>query len=114
MQRRGVALACAAFVLALQAIAVPAADHDAARRAYESGEVVGLPTILARVRSSYEGRVLEIELDRNRSPDAPAPWVYAVTVLTPAGHMLRLHIDARTAAILTVTGRGAEAARKNP
>lgn len=94
-----------AAVLLLAGVGAAAAEHDRVRRAFEAGEVAGLGGILARVESAYEGRVLAIELDERRGPGRRAPWVYAIRVLTPGGHVLVLRVDARTMEILAVEGR---------
>ncbi len=111
MTRRSFVLSSAAFVLLARPLAVRCDEQDSAREALESGEVVSLGRILARVRAAYAGRVLEAELERGRGGGAVA-WVYQIKMLTPQGHVIRLMLNAKTAIILAVTGRGAEAAKK--
>ena len=112
MKRRGIALACVALGLLFLPATASGVDQDKVRRAFESGQVVGLPKILSRVRASYQGRVLEIELEQLDLPNRQKPWVYGIRVLTPQGNVLHLELDAQTTRILNVTGRGADAARK--
>lgn len=86
--------------------ATAGADHERARRAFESGEIVSLSRILSRVQSAYRGKILEIELMERRRGDNNPPWVYTVKVLTPQGHVIDLELDAKTTRLLDVRGRG--------
>lgn len=86
-------------------------DHNRARRAYETGQVVGLGQILAHVRQAYRGRVLEIELDERIWTNRRSLWIYQVKVLTLQGHVVKLELNAKTMRILRVRGRGADATK---
>ena len=99
------ALACLA-----QPLAAAGDDQDSALRAFQSGQVAGLPRILSRARAAYSGRVLAVELIRNQA--GAGSWVYMVKMLTPQGNVIMLYLNAKTAAIQSVRGRGANAARK--
>ncbi len=112
MKHLSFALAAARSLALAQPVELAAGEHDRARRAYQAGEVVGLGKILARVGSTYRGRVLGVELDDRRRSSRRVPWVYSVTVLTPQGNVLKLQLNAKTMEFLSVRGRGAEAARK--
>ncbi|MFP6731899.1 MAG: peptidase M4 [Alphaproteobacteria bacterium] len=103
-----------AVVLIFLAQPLVAANHeqDSALQAFQSGEVAGLPRILARARSAFFGRVLAVELIRKLAGNAASPWVYMVKMLTPQGNVIMLYLNAKTAAIQSVKGRGADAARK--
>ncbi len=105
-------LFAAVFSLLAVSVSPATAGHDRARRAFEAGEIVGLGEILSRIHATYRCRVLDVELSDGGRKTAPAAWVYGITVLTPDGNVLMLRVDARSAEILDVTGRGAEAARK--
>ena len=70
-------------------------DHDRARSALISGEVLALRTILERLESNYPGQVLEVELERERDR-----WVYELKILQPDGKLLRLDVDGATGTIL--------------
>lgn len=94
-----------------QPIARAGDDHDRARRAYETGQVVGLGQILAHVGRTYRGRVLEIELDERIWSGHRSLWIYGVKVLTPQGHVVKLELNAKTMRILKVRGHGANAAK---
>ncbi len=71
------------------------ADHDRARQAVEAGDVLPLRTILERVEREYPGRVMEVELDREKGE-----WVYEVKLLRKGGALLKLKILARDGTIL--------------
>jgi uncharacterized membrane protein YkoI len=74
-------------------------DDDKARAglnaAIERGEILALSDILARVKPRLEGRILEIEFER----DDGRP-IYEIYVLRKDGRRLEYEIDARTADIL--------------
>lgn len=91
-----------------------AANHeqDSALQAYRSGQVAGLPRILSRARKAYAGRVLAVELIPGRADHETGSWIYMVKMLTPQGNVIMLYLDAKTAIIKSVKGRGLEAARK--
>lgn len=70
-------------------------DHERARRAVESGQILPLRDVLARLERSYPGRVLEVELERD-----DGLWLYEIKLLQADGRLLKLKLDARTAAVL--------------
>lgn len=70
-------------------------DHDRARQALKTGEVMPLATILERVARERPGQVMEVELERD-----DGAWVYELRVLEPGGGLVKLKVDARTGAIL--------------
>ncbi len=107
------------LLLAAWAVAAPAGvgwagEQDEARRAYQAGEVVALGQILNRVTGAYECRVLAVELHRARSARSGKRWVYSVKAMTRQGHILMFKIDGKTMKFLSIAGRGADAARRNP
>ncbi len=108
MKRGLLALVLAALVALAPANVTADDDHERARRAFESGEIVGLRQILGRVQSTYQGKILEIELRERRRDGWGPPWVYMVKVLTPQGHVLALELDAKTTRVLRVRGRGGD------
>ncbi len=103
-----IALAMAALLALVPTGATAGDDHERARRAFESGEIVGLRQILSRVQTSYRGKILEIELEERPRDGKNPPWVYTVKVLTPQGHVIALELDAKTTRLLRARGRGAE------
>jgi uncharacterized membrane protein YkoI len=57
---------------------------------------------LAVVQRTHPGRVLKVELEDE--DDVPGRWVYEVKILTPAGHVLEVTLDARSLEQLGVEG----------
>ncbi len=96
------AVACAVVTLSAGMLAVPATvvardreDHDRARQAVESGQVMPLKALLARVEREHPGQVLEIELERE-----DGMWLYEIKLLQPGGVLNKLKLDARTGAVV--------------
>lgn len=109
MRRRALAAPFAlAVALVLAGVAnAPAAvaggrgdDHDRAREAVRSGEVMPLGQVLERIAPLHPGQVLEVELEREGGR-----WVYELRLLAADGRLLRLELDARTAEVLRVRQR---------
>ena len=96
----------AACVLCAAALAVPPGsasgkdDHDRARQAVQAGQVLPLPTVLERLQREVPGQVLEVELEQERER-----WIYEIKLLTPAGQLTKVKLDARTAEVLRVRSR---------
>jgi len=88
-------------VLALLALcllagaAVADDDSDRAYRALERGEVRPLAEILAAVEERLEGEIVGVEFERE-----DGRHVYEFEVITPAGRLLEVYVDAATGAIL--------------
>lgn len=74
-------------------------DHDRARRALESGEILPLRTILERVERDYPGQIMEVELERE-----DARWIYEIKLLRTGGALVEIEIDARDGALLGIKG----------
>ncbi len=88
--------------LLLFALACPTAhagsdrnDHDRARQAVAAGLVLPLPVVLERLQKETPGQVLEVELEREREL-----WIYEIKLLTPAGQLSKIKVDARTGALM--------------
>jgi uncharacterized membrane protein YkoI len=75
-------------------------DHDRARAAVQSGEIMALHDILARVHKRYQGRVLEVVL--RDQEEGLHGWVYEIRMFTPEDAFLVLRVDAGTATILKI------------
>lgn len=70
-------------------------DHERARQAVQSGQVMPLSKVLANIERDHPGQVLEVELEsRDRQ------WQYEIKLLKPDGRLSKLKIDARTGALL--------------
>jgi uncharacterized membrane protein YkoI len=74
-------------------------DHERARHAVECGEVMPLADVLAAVRPSISGTIIETEFERD-----DGKWIYELTVIDSGGRLTEYHIDARTARILKSKG----------
>lgn len=70
-------------------------DHETARRAVEAGELLPLSQILAAAHKSYPGRVLEVDLDREKGR-----YIYEIEVLLQDGRVIELTYDGRTGELL--------------
>ncbi len=55
---------------------------------------------MARVERDVPGRVVDVQLDRSRSP-----WRYRFKVLTKAGNIVSVVADAETGRILSIRGK---------
>lgn len=88
------------------ALALPCAratdrpDHEQARAAVRAGQVLPLPTLLERLQRTHPGKVLELELERDRGR-----WIYEVKLLRTDGQLLKLELDAGTGQVLDVRRR---------
>jgi uncharacterized membrane protein YkoI len=60
-----------------------------------AGEVLPLAELLRRLQPAWPGDVLELELERE-----DGRWVYEIKLLQPGGQVVKLDVDARTAAVL--------------
>ena len=74
-------------------------DHERARAALQAGEVLPLPQLLERVAREQPGQVLAVELERE-----DGRWVYELKLLDPAGRLVKLEVDARSAELLRRKG----------
>ncbi len=83
------------FLLPTGSVAGDRDDHNQARAALESGQVLPLKTVLERLEREHPGNVLEVELERKSSG-----WVYEIKLLEPGGQLTRIKLDAQTAQIL--------------
>ena len=89
-------LALAALLCGLGAAAWASADdHEQARAALQSGEVLPLQQLLGRVAREQPGHVLELELERDQER-----WIYELKLLQPNGEVVKLKVDARSGAVL--------------
>lgn len=90
----------AAAVIAPNALASGKDDHDRARQAVQAGQVLPLPAVLERLQREVPGQVLEVELEQERDR-----WIYEIKLLTPAGQLTKVKLDARTAEVLRIKSR---------
>jgi hypothetical protein len=74
-------------------------DHNRARQALQAGQVLPLGKVLERLEREHPGQVMEVELEQEEGR-----WIYEVKLLQPQGQLVKLKLDARTAALLSGTG----------
>lgn len=84
--------------------ALASSDHDRARQALQSGEILPLDKILASVAATHPGQVLEVELDRERYGGKKI-WVYEIKSMTQDGKLQKLEVDAKTGEVLQVRSK---------
>jgi uncharacterized membrane protein YkoI len=82
------------------ALASDREDHERARRAMTSGQVLPLRTVLERLEREHPGQVLEVELEQD-----DGQWIYEVKLLQNDGQLVKIKLDARTAAVLSSRNR---------
>lgn len=79
----------------------PRRDHDLARQGRMQRAILPLKTVLEAVRQSFPGEVAGIELEHEYGR-----WLYEIKVISPAGVIREVRVDARTGAFLR--GRDAD------
>ena len=77
------------------ALASDREDHERARRAMTTGQVLPLRTVLERLEREHPGQVLEVELEQDEGQ-----WIYEVKLLQNDGQLVKIKLDAKTAALL--------------
>lgn len=70
-------------------------DHDKARKALESGQVLPLQQILQKISKDYPAQVIEVELERKSNG-----WIYEIKQLSTDGSLSKLEVDAKTGVVL--------------
>lgn len=105
---------CAVALWVCSLAAAPAwasdrADHERALQAVQAGQVLPLTTVLERLGREHPGQVLEVELERERGQ-----WIYEIKLLSADGQLLKLKLDAGTAAVLRMKVREPRPERAAP
>lgn len=98
--RRSTPLLLACSFLATPAWASDRDDHERALQAVQSGQVLPLTTVLERLGRQHPGQVLEVELERDAGQ-----WIYEIKLLSADGQLLKLKLDAGTAAVVRMKVR---------
>ncbi|PYE23485.1 putative membrane protein YkoI [Rhizobium sp. PP-CC-3A-592] len=70
-------------------------DQEAARQALAEGRVRPLEDIIAHVRQTIKGDIIEIEFERDNGR-----FIYELEILQETGQLLEIVVDARTLEIL--------------
>jgi uncharacterized membrane protein YkoI len=99
LRRTALLAAIAVTFLGLAPLAVRAdkSDHVEARELLKRGQILPLPAILAAAAKQVPGDVIEVELEHEEEG-----WQYEVKVLTAAGAVKKLVLDARDGTVLKV------------
>jgi len=113
--RRTLRMALLCALLALLAISLPMlarstereGERRSLREAVGRNEIVSLTTIMDWIEERYEGRIVEVELE-----DDEGYFGYEVDLITPAGAKVEFEFDAHTGELRSISGPGAEAARR--
>lgn len=71
--------------------------HEAARRLLESGQILSLEAILARIAESVPGQLIETELEYE-----DGRIMYDLKILRPDGRVQEVEVDAATGEILKI------------
>ncbi len=95
MMRRWTLAVCLLLVLTPCIPVLADNDHTEARRLMESGSILPLEQILDSVRGVWPGRILEVELERNKGS-----YIYEIELLDAQGAVWELEIDAITGQLL--------------
>ncbi len=78
-----------AAAMMISGIAVGESDHHESRRLMEQGEILPLQQVLDLLGREQAGRVLEVELERERGR-----YIYEIELLGEDGRVLGYEIDA--------------------
>lgn len=70
-------------------------DHEQARAAVQSGQILSLQAVLRKVEEQYPGVFLEAELEND-----DGVWVYEIKLLQAGGQRLKLKVNAVTGNVL--------------
>jgi uncharacterized membrane protein YkoI len=91
--RIGLLTGCALLLLPAAGPAAPR-DHDAVRRAVESGDVRPLAEIMARLRDKLPGEVVGVEVERK-----DGRWMYELRAVDRQGRLFEVYVDGKSGAI---------------
>ena len=89
-------------------LALPIAPAEA----QSASDSVDIMAAIAAATGRFEGRVIAADLIDGR--DGEPVSVYSLRLLTPAGDVIEVRIDAGEGRIIEVNGRGLVEARKSP
>jgi uncharacterized membrane protein YkoI len=71
-------------------------DHDLARAALASGEILALSAILGKLEKDYPGQIIEVELEREKGQ-----WIYEIKLLQKNGLRQKIKVDAKSASVIS-------------
>jgi len=70
-------------------------DHDEAKRLHQAGDILSLELILERLRPTYPGKILEVELERKSGK-----IIYEIELLAEDGMVYEIEVDAKNGEVL--------------
>jgi hypothetical protein len=82
-------------------------DHERARQAVITGQVLPLRTVLEKLEREQAGQVLEVKLERD-----DGRWIYEIKLLQPGGQLLKLKLDAQNAKLIDQKSKSVERAHR--
>ena len=80
----------------LTPVLASSSDHDQARAALASGEILPLSAIIAKLEKDFPGQIVEVELERENGQ-----WIYEIKLLQRDGYRQKLKVDAKSAAVIS-------------
>lgn len=85
-------------------VSLAGSEQDKARDAYQRGEIMSLSEIRRNVHRNFQGEIIGTKF---RGPSGREErYIYKFRVLSPEGNVIRVDVDARTARVLRVKGKG--------
>ncbi len=75
-------------------------EHMEARRLKEAGSILPLEQVLESVRTQLDGRILEVELEREHGR-----YIYEIELLEHNGRVRKMEIDAVSGELLKIQGK---------
>lgn len=78
-------------------------DHDLARQALESGQVLPLATVLGKLAHEAPGQVLRVEFERE-----DGRFIYEIRLLQNDGRVAKLKVDAVDGRVLAIKRKDTE------
>lgn len=95
MSLKSIIIAVSGPLLIMLAVTASYADSSEARKLVEQGEILPLEDIISRVKQLYEGRILEVELEKKHDR-----LIYEIELITHQGLVWELYFDARSGQLI--------------
>lgn len=81
------------------------------RHGNDNHKLAPLPRVIALTKKRFTGDVIDAQI-RAGQPHEETPLVYELRLLTEAGHILKIRVDALNADFLEAEGQGLNKARR--
>ena len=75
-------------------------DEERARRALENGEILPLDRVIAPLNDRVSGEISGVELEKEKGT-----WIYEFKIISPAGEMQTVRINAMTGNLIGKAGK---------